>query len=556
MGFTRACLVAVLVCFPATNTVSARVLPSFDARMPPAEQPRPATLPDDSELERAGARIGAIEINALQLFDATRNDQRSALGSLANRLHVETRIATIRDQLLFHSGDPYRARALAESARILRDTRYLRDAVVCPIAYHDGVVDVLVTTQDVWTFNPGVSFGRRGGRNSTGVELEDLNFLGRGTQLGVAFKSDVDRDSTSIRYRDRQVGSSWWDLAAGYSDNSDGRLAEFGFDHPFYSLDSRWAAGVSMRDDRRVDSRYDRGAIVDRYATKQRDWTLYWGRSSGLVDGWARRITTGLSYESAAFDAPSGSRVRLLPADRRLVYPWLAAEWLQDDFRTGRNRDQIEKTEDYSLGWRMRAQLGFAATALDSDRNAWLFAVQASKGAAPAEGHTLMFDADASGRVERGLRDGRLGVRARYYFQQSPRRLLFVSLAGEAGSRLDADRQILLGGDSGLRGYPLRYQAGTSRVLLSAEQRFFTNWYPFQLFNVGAAVFCDMGATFGRDPLGSPSRGLLRDLGVGLRLGNSRSALGNVLHVDLAVPLDGDPSMRKVQLLVETRKSF
>ena len=92
--------------------------------------------------------------------------------------------------------------------------------------------------------------------------------------------------------------------------------------------------------------------------------------------------------------------------------------------------------------------------------------------------------------------------------------------------------------------------------LFTAEQRLFTNWYPFQLFNVGGAVFYDMGATWGRDPLGTPSQGLLRDVGFGLRLGSSRSALGNVLHIDVAYPLDGDDSVRKVQFLIETKKSF
>ena len=76
------------------------------------------------------------------------------------------------------------------------------------------------------------------------------------------------------------------------------------------------------------------------------------------------------------------------------------------------------------------------------------------------------------------------------------------------------------------------------------------------MFNVGAAVFYDMGATWGRDPLGAPSQGLLKDVGFGLRFGNSRSALGNVLHVDVAFPLDGDSSIRSVQFLVETKKSF
>ena len=174
-----------------------------------------------------------------------------------------------------------------------------------------------------------------------------------------------------------------------------------------------------------------------------------------------------------------------------------------------------------------------------------------------SERQSLFLGVDAQGRYEDGgLRGGLLQADARYYFRQSPRRLFFMDLSAEAGRNLDADQQILLGGDNGLRGYPLRYQAGEGRWLFTAEQRFFTNWYPFQLFNVGAAVFYDMGATWGRDPLGSPSQGLLRDFGFGLRLGNSRSALGNVLHVDVAFPLDGDSSINSVQFLVETKEEF
>ena len=79
---------------------------------------------------------------------------------------------------------------------------------------------------------------------------------------------------------------------------------------------------------------------------------------------------------------------------------------------------------------------------------------------------------------------------------------------------------------------------------------------PIIIENVGGAVFYDMGATWGRDPLGTPSLGLLRDFGFGLRLGSSRSARGTVLHIDVAFPLDGDSSVRGVQYLVETKASF
>jgi hemolysin activation/secretion protein len=134
--------------------------------------------------------------------------------------------------------------------------------------------------------------------------------------------------------------------------------------------------------------------------------------------------------------------------------------------------------------------------------------------------------------------------------------LLYVGLQTDLAKNLDPDHQMLLGGDNGLRGYPLRYQSGEGRWLFTAEQRWFTDWYPFRLINVGAALFFDAGRTWGDNPFGQPSLGLLKDVGVGLRLGNNRSALGNVLHIDIALPLDATGSIDKVQFLVKTYETF
>jgi len=536
----------------------ARVLPSLHSRAVSLTQPRPAGLPTDAELEAQGARIGEIRFDRRNLFDIGRTDANTSLFRLANRLHIQTREATIADQMLFKPGDLYQARLLEESARILRNTRYLRDAAIRPVAYHDGLVDVEVVSQDVWTLNPGVSYGRKGGKNTSGFDLRELNFLGLGTQLGVGYESGVDRDSTTIFYRDRQLGSSWWDLSVSYADNSDGRLGEFSLGRPFYSLDAPWAVGVSLSDDRRTDSRYDLGEVIDKFETSEKHATIYWGTSTGLIDSWVRRLSFGLSYDENTFgNAPQEPASLLLPADRKFVYPWIALEWVQDRFRVARNRDQIEKNEDYSLGWHARAQLGYASTGLGSERDAIMLQGYLSKGVPLTARQTLIFGATATGRVENGsLAGGLLDADARYYFRQSPRRVFFLGLTTETGSHLDLDQQVLLGGDNGLRGYPLRYQAGDGRWLFTAEQRWFSNWFPFQMFNVGGAVFYDMGSTFGRDPLGTPSQGLLKDVGFGLRLGNSRSALGNLLHIDLAFPLDGDSSIKHVQFLIETKRRF
>lgn len=559
-GLIPAALACTVVAL-ASGTASAGgdILPSVRSRTTDNGIARPEYIPSDAELEEAGARVGNVLIEPRNIFDTSHPDEDKTLFRLANDLHIRTRIATVQDQLLFRPGDIYQGRLLAESERILRGTRYLQEAHIVPIAYHDGIVDIEVVTHDVWTLNPGISFGRKGGKSSTGFKIEDLNLLGIGSQVSLERQSDVDRTSTTFLYRDPQLFGSWWTGLADYSDNSDGRVRHLALEHPFYALDTRWAAGVSARQDEHIGSLYDLGDIVDQFGARERTASVYGGWSKGLHQGWTQRLTAGFTYDDTEFSTIVGETgpTSLLPADRKLAYPWVGYEWIQDEFETARNRDQIEKTEDVLLGLRAHVQLGYAAPTFGADRSAIVFNGGISRGFEPGVRHRLLLASTIEGRRENGgFADVLGGVSARYYFRQSDHRLLFLSALADVASNPDLDHQLLLGGDNGLRGYPLRYQGGDGRWLMTAEQRFFTNWYPFRLFNVGGAVFYDMGGTWGENRVGLHSLGTLRDVGFGLRLGNSRSALGNVLHVDVAFPLDGDKSISRLQFLVETQRSF
>jgi hypothetical protein len=45
-------------------------------------------------------------------------------------------------------------------------------------------------------------------------------------------------------------------------------------------------------------------------------------------------------------------------------------------------------------------------------------------------------------------------------------------------------------------------------------------------------------------------------VGFGLRLALTRSASRKVIHIDVAFPLNGDPTIDDVQFLLESRRSF
>ncbi len=246
-----------------------------------------------------------------------------------------------------------------------------------------------------------------------------------------------------------------------------------------------------------------------------------------------------------------------LPEDRELLYPWIGVEWVEDNFQERVNQDQILRTEDVLVGLRAYARVGYASESAGSDRDALIASAYLKNGVDLHSGQSVFGSLSASGRIEDGsLQNGIVGAEGRLYWPTSQYSKFYAAVAGAVTENLDEEAQLLLGGDNGLRGYPLRYQAGTARALLTLEQRYYTKWYPFRLFHVGAAAFFDMGRTWGTDVTGQQSDGLLKDVGIGLRLGSSRSSFGNVIHIDLAFPLDGGDDIDSVQLLVQTKASF
>lgn len=504
-----------------------------------------------------GGSIGAITIGEITIenggiFDLSDPQEDKALFRLANRLHSTTRKDVILNQLLFGAGDSFSPQKIEESERLLRKNRYIQTASIQPTRPEDGVVDINVITADSWTLMPKISASRSGGQNKTTIGIKEMNLFGTGMAVELFRKTDVDRDSSVIKIADRNIGSSRYALTLRVENNSDGHLRLLNLGKPFYSLDAQSARGFSVVDGDRVEHFYDQGVDVAQYRHLSDYREIFLGWSRGLRRGWTKRFTTGITYDEHRFSSTS-----IAPADRKFLYPFVGIEIIQDKFEKSSNYDQLNITEDRFLGTRLSARLGLARAGSGSDRDAWLYRAGAQTGFGNSERNSLIIAAGLDGRLEdEGTRNFSLKLSAKFYKKQSKHRLFFAELNGVYGRSLDLDQLLLLGGDSGLRGYPLRYQTGDKRALLTLEQRLFSDWYPFRLFHIGGAVFFDAGRTWGSSPV-SPSTGTwLKDVGFGLRIGNTRSGLSRMIHVDLAFPLDGPDDIRSVQFLVSTRKQF
>ncbi len=329
----------------------------------PAARCAPEAVPAPGELEAAGARIGEIVVCTEEIFDLANPDEDGWLFRAADTLHRATRRQVVERELLFRSGEPFREALLAESERLLRGARTFRAAEVVPIRYHDGVVDVGVTTRENWSLKPSIGFKRSGGTNRLHFEIQETNLLGLGKELTILREENVDRTATLLHYSDPQILGTRLRGEVAFSNNSDGRSRLFALERPFFALDTRWTAGLRFSDGSLDVSRYELGTVRDVFHRSDQEIEGWFGWSRGLTGNDVARLRVGVSLEDSAFGADPDDPAAPLPEDRRLVYPWISFQWLENRFVVERDVDRIDRPEDLNLGWNTHARLGLSSRA-------------------------------------------------------------------------------------------------------------------------------------------------------------------------------------------------
>src|SRR4030095_7942659 len=225
----------------------------------------PSRMPTFAELEAAGARIGEIRINADNIFDLNDPREKNILFRFAKAIHTQPRPHVIRQALLFESGQPVSVQKIEETERLLRGYNFLYDALIRPVAVHDGVVDVEVKTRDTWSLDLSASASREGGANRGRISVSEENLLGTGISAGISYTSDVDRKGTTFNIADPNVFGTRTTAAYAYSKNEDGHNQSVSLQRPFYALDARWAGGFSAAESVGTEAVYNAGNSVAEY---------------------------------------------------------------------------------------------------------------------------------------------------------------------------------------------------------------------------------------------------------------------------------------------------
>lgn len=504
-----------------------------------------------------GAIISDIRLVRHNIFDTNNPKEDNFLFRGLNSLNIMTKEHVIIQQLLFKEGDSYDKQLLRESERILRQARYLYDAKVeAEVDCNDNIV-VTITTKELWTLTPEISYSRSGGENKTRLGFRDTNLLGLGKRVSLSWRSDADRTGYTFIYEDPNILGSRYRSRVEFSDNDDGERIYFDFNLPFYALASKQSYGLKALDDNRETPLYYRGDVVSEFKQENSINQFYYGQGFQSKH-WTKRWLIGWQQEDIAFSAIDETTLPLAE-DRSLSYPWLGYQWLEDEYITLSNFDSIGRTEDLNLGWNIFTRLGYSDESIANDDSRIVIEASASKA---FHLHDSILWRLATGVHGYWNTEQQQSENLTAYFDTN---LLynernysawFANLSMRYGGNLTADQQLTLGGDTGLRGYPLHYQVGDRSVLLNLEKRYYWEYHLLQLFKLGGAVFFDLGRAWFPNKNNGENGQFLKDAGIGLRLAPSRATAKTVIHVDLAFPLDKTDDIDGVQWIVKVKNRF
>lgn len=504
--------------------------------------------------------FGEVTIQLRDIFE----DPQNALYRTANNLKVMTREVVIRRELLFKEGAPFDPFLVEESERVLRELRFLRDVSLEQVP-NGNEVDIIVHAQETWTVIPQLSFSSGDGRTRRTIGLSESNALGYGKRVEFLFRQDEGTDSVELAYDDRNFLGGKYQLQTGIFEGNEGStyIAEFG--DPYRSLvqESAWNQSILIGDT--IERLFGAGEERFVYRKETESVAFRYSIAEGDAAEQVHRLTFGAEYLSESFAEATAQdfddvNVELdeltgppavLAENRRFVGPSLSYQSIEQDFISMNYIDRFSRVQDYNLGEVYSTSIFYAPTPLGSREDSFLFSGVYRRGYQPNPETFFRWEAGFGTRVTDDGFENTLGrAEAKLFSVLGPlwwgdwylgKHTLAFSADFEVGSDFDADRELLLGADNGLRGYEARTFTGDKRLLVNLEDRMHFVENVFDLISIGGAVFAEAGgATF--SPVGELiSDEMFANVGFGLRFAFPRSSGERVLRVDFAVPLREAP---------------
>ncbi len=481
-----------------------------------------------------GTPVVAVRIDRHDVFDLDDPATSAWPYRWVDALHILTREEFIRSLLLFHVGDPLDPLRLAESELILRGTGFL-NPVYISVHPVPGGAEVVVETHDNWSTGVSISFGISGNRRHAGGSLSEDNVLGMGKSILLDVSTDPERTSMTFRYKDFTFLRSRWQLVLEHTKSSDGSTDHFQIGYPFFALLTPRAGGVEWRTEGLQEYLWSGGQRAVAGQADTRSFEVWGGLRLWGDATVTNRLTLGAFGERARFrdwNYLDGSPYPQ-PRDRNLLGMEVGWDHQTFNWKVVQGFRAWLRQEDLPLGPSWQLNAGLSLPAFGGDRTRLRYNGSLTVGQLKGRTYSWLL-ASLSGRIEQG------GVANAVTHLEAGGAVtggagLRMRVAADLGYNLDAERQLTLGADTGLRGYDPNTFDGTSRVVINVEGRRRITGEILHVAMLGLTLFADGGKTWGAR-VGHSTEGWRGDVGAGLLVEITRASLVRVLRLEAAFP--------------------
>ncbi|WP_240778814.1 hypothetical protein [Shewanella sp. SNU WT4] len=550
---------------------------------------------EDCEFGAASAaepvvKIDKIHIQSNDIFDENLDDS-FFIHRWANALHINTLPSVIANHLSISAGQTVTAAQINEAERLLRAQPHIREAKVSLVAkgnlattqgslgksatvggntptntIADNKIggdnppcvqqDLLVETWDNWSLLPTFSAGRSSGENKLSFGIKEDNLLGTGISTDIKYQSDQDRTGYKLAVNAPINWIPHSNLLLDFYDNSDGQASHLLFNKPFFSLDGSHSYQVEYLEDVRIDTLEQNGVDINKFQHDTQFYSADYGWLYHYDKHHTQRIIAGVTADQHQFYPnflyPDGP----LPQDRDFLYPWLAWESIEDEFKVLNNVNFINHSEDINLGFYHYLQVGLETRDRRSSAPGYHIKGLTSMGF-ERDNHLVLAQISAKAVLNTGIEDYYWAqMSGEYYYNINPKWTSFNRLALSTSQHLPLDMPSALGDNTGLRGYANDYQYGDHQWLFTTELRHYPNINLYQFAELGWTAFADIGQAFGGDDSNNAITGPIGSVGVGARLYSSRSSYGNVAHIDISVPITTGPNVSSWEWRFQVKNRF
>lgn len=474
--------------------------------------------------------IGSISIRSLKVFGPDFNDTLKTtniwIEKSANKLHSRSNLYVIRKNLWIKEGQSLDPDLMMDNERLLRSLPYLKDVriIIKRRLLNDNLVDVLILTQDVFSF--GVT-GGIGNIKKGDVGIYDKNILGVGHEIGTTIVGHTDKSphiGFESYYAVNNIMGNFINFSSGYSNTYLHEEFFVSLERNFLRPQSVYAGGLTALRSFRTDRVYLNSNVTSSFPLNY----IY-------LDGWyGRRLELGLKPNDSRFQMTLSGRIRITHFYNRPLSDLNNNQYfVNSKFYLGSlsfsHRTYIRDylvysygiTEDIPKGYLCELVFGFDHNEFN-DR--WYSHVFLSTGNLFKNKPFYLYTSLGVGsffyqsHTEQGMADLKIDFISPLFNVWNVKARQFIKLNYTIGINRFEIENLLLLNTNGIRGFGSRIGKGKQRLTLNVENVFFQKK---SILNFKSALFSflDIGIV-GPSEQSIFKQNYYAGLGVGLRIRN------------------------------------